>query len=245
MSAITRESYRKKRTADFSKYVGNFEKLEGLEIGALDFPTFKKEEGPIKYADSFSYEELLEKYKDSSIFNFQEIVRPDYVVWDLNNYGRIQERFDYIIACHVIEHLSNPFGFIQRVSNLLKPGGSLFLTIPDKRFIHEDCHRENTSLAHLLSDFAENSETASFDHYFDYIFGLEFDKVKDLEGLIERSRGLFRTGSLDIHCHVWTDQSFRQQLEFITSREWIPCKIKLSGHTPPGYNEFTVVLRRI
>jgi predicted SAM-dependent methyltransferase len=244
VSVITRESYREKRVADFVRYVGNFRNIEGLEIGALDFPTFRQGVSPIKYADSLSYEELLEKYGGSSIFDIREIVRPDYVARNLNDYARIQERFDYIIACHVIEHLPNPFGFTRQMIDLLKPGGSLFLAVPDKRFIAEDYARENTSLTHLLTDFAENPQTLTFDHYFDYMFGLEFDKAKDLAALIEKSKSLFRSGTLDIHCHVWTDQSFRQQIEFTTKHGWIQCAIIMSGLTPVGYNEFTVVLRK-
>jgi SAM-dependent methyltransferase len=244
MTAITRESYRKKRIADFLKYVGDFRKLEGLEIGPLDFPTFRKEEGKIKYADFLSYEELLSKYHDSSLFDTKEIVQPDYIIRALEDYSRIQDKFDYIIACHVMEHVPNPFGFICQLLDLLHREGVLFLAIPDKRFIAEDVKREETSLAHLLLDFVQNPDRVTFDHYFDYVLGLEYDRTLDVQTLIEKSKGLFDTGTFEIHSHVWTDQSFLKQIQYITEQGWIPCKILSSGSTPKGYNEFTVILKK-
>ena len=43
------------------------------------------------------------------------------------------ERFAYIIASHVIEHLPDPIRFLRDCEALLEPGGVLSLAIPDKR----------------------------------------------------------------------------------------------------------------
>jgi 2-polyprenyl-3-methyl-5-hydroxy-6-metoxy-1,4-benzoquinol methylase len=130
------------------------------------------------------------------LFNMKEFVPPDYVMHTLQDYSRIEERFDYIIPCHVMEHLPNPFGFIRQLLHLVNRGGLLFLTIPDKRYIAEVVRRQETSLAHLLLDFIQNPVTVSFDHYFDYILGLKQDRILDIQTLIKKSEGLFATGTL-------------------------------------------------
>jgi SAM-dependent methyltransferase len=39
--------------------------------------------------------------------------------------------FDFIVAWDVLEHLANPSRHIQRLGDLLKPGGRFYLTLPD------------------------------------------------------------------------------------------------------------------
>jgi len=247
ISASVRQNYRLKRRDDFKQYLGDWKTLKGLEVGALDFPIFGKEESDIFFADFYSYEQLIEKYKDSSIFNPAEIVRPEFVVPELDYYDQIQQSFDYIVACHVMEHLPNPFGFLKSVMARLKGGGALFLTIPDKRFIQEDCRRETTPFPHLLTDFEENPKALSFDHYVDFVWGIESEPRADLQGLIEKAKGLFDSGTFDIHSHIWTDFSFKYQIEYL-QKQWDPkFEILLCSSTPypAGYNEFTVILRKL
>ena len=246
MSFNVRQVYRGKRQADFLRYIGSPRELRGIEIGALDFPTFNKEESQVKFVDNLSYEELMEKYKDSSVFNPQEIVRPDYVVKTLEEYHTIGERFDYIIACHVLEHVPNPWGFIRTLGELLVKRGKLFLTIPDKRFIAEDRWRENTPFPHLLADDLGNATTLTFDHYFDFVWGREIMKKTDGPAMWKQAQDLYKKRTFDIHAHVWTDRAFRQHLFW--AKEWgcIPLKICLHGMTPysAGLNEFAVILER-
>lgn len=45
-------------------------------------------------------------------------------------------KFDLIIACHVIEHLDDPIAFIMEMRRLLKPGGCLFLEAPSERSVN-------------------------------------------------------------------------------------------------------------
>lgn len=54
-----------------------------------------------------------------------------FVLAPLEDYAPQAPRFDLIYCSEVIEHLADPGGFIDRVFELLAPGGLLFLTTPD------------------------------------------------------------------------------------------------------------------
>jgi len=43
----------------------------------------------------------------------------------------INNNYDLIILCHVLEHLQHPHNYIKRFINQLKPGGLLFIEIPN------------------------------------------------------------------------------------------------------------------
>ncbi|ANC54353.1 hypothetical protein A4249_12250 [Brevundimonas sp. GW460-12-10-14-LB2] len=44
------------------------------------------------------------------------------------------QRFDYVIASHVIEHVPNPIGWFRGIAEVVRPGGVFNLAIPDQRF---------------------------------------------------------------------------------------------------------------
>lgn len=54
-----------------------------------------------------------------------KVIRKYFEQSDLQN-----ESIDVIISCHVIEHVPDPFSFINRAFELLKPGGKLILETP-------------------------------------------------------------------------------------------------------------------
>ena len=45
-----------------------------------------------------------------------------------------RERFDAVVLSEVIEHLEDPFAFIDQLRRLLKPGGRIILTTPSRSF---------------------------------------------------------------------------------------------------------------
>jgi SAM-dependent methyltransferase len=62
---------------------------------------------------------------------------------------------DYVCASHVLEHLTNPVKAILEWVRILKPGGLLWLRIPDKRKTF-DRTRERSTLGHLIEDHENN-----------------------------------------------------------------------------------------
>jgi SAM-dependent methyltransferase len=45
--------------------------------------------------------------------------------------NRMQSRFDAVVVFQVLEHIADPLPFIRSCVNLLSPGGTLILTVPD------------------------------------------------------------------------------------------------------------------
>src|SRR6266540_1796095 len=106
--------------------------LEGLEIGPLDKPLVTRNDGQIKYLDYMSKEELIVRHADAC--DPKNMVDIDYINSPQNELSTlIKEKFDYVIACHVIEHIPNMIGWLNDVNKILKDGGYLFLAIPDRR----------------------------------------------------------------------------------------------------------------
>jgi hypothetical protein len=56
---------------------------------------------------------------------------------------------DRIIASHVLEHIPDLIGFLQSASRLVRPGGTLSVALPDRRYCF-DCFRPWTTTGALL-----------------------------------------------------------------------------------------------
>lgn len=79
-----------------------------------------------------TYDELVETYEGRR--NVDMIVEPDYVTSpNISLSEQIKERSDYIVACHVIEHIPNLIAWLNEINLLLDTRGRLFLAVPDKR----------------------------------------------------------------------------------------------------------------
>ncbi|HEY0184014.1 MAG TPA: class I SAM-dependent methyltransferase [Rhodopila sp.] len=108
----------------------------GLEIGPSFDPLFPKNEGfEVDIVDHASAEDLRRKYRDERGIDCSRIEEVDHV-WDGRPLTEVIGRtacYDYIVASHVIEHTPDLLGFLKECDGLLKPGGVLFLAVPDKR----------------------------------------------------------------------------------------------------------------
>ena len=123
----TREDYQRNRKA-FLESLVDIHNTEGLEIGALDLPTVLPGEGNCEFADYLSKGDLVKKYGVSKA----NIVPIKYLVErEAPIHEQIRKRFDYIVLCHVFEHVPDSIGYLQDLELLLKPGGKMVLECPN------------------------------------------------------------------------------------------------------------------
>lgn len=137
------------------------------------------------------------------------------------------EKYDFLLSCHSLEHVANPIKALKRWNEVLKKGGKIVLVLPDKNFTF-DHNRPYTTFAHLIQDF--NKETNEHDNtHFEEIYRLhDISKDADIGSVQElktRTQGNFTNRC--VHHHVYS-------LELI-SELLIHCgfKIKYQQKAPP------------
>ncbi len=139
----------------------------GLEIGPSHNPLLPKAAGyQVRIADYYDREGLLEKYE--GLRPTHKIEEVDYVLKGGNLADEIPDRFDYVLASHVIEHTVCLVSFLQGCAALLRPGGVLSLAIPDHRYCF-DRFRERTALGRVIDVYHAGSvvhtEGSVIEHY--------------------------------------------------------------------------------
>ncbi|MCC5617187.1 class I SAM-dependent methyltransferase [Nostoc sp. CHAB 5836] len=240
---ITRVDYQLNRL-QFLKKLVNLENSEGLEIGACDLPTVSKGVGKCEFADFRSAEEIVD------LWNLpREAVMPvKYILQrDSKVHLQIDKKFDFVVLCHVIEHIPNVIGYILDLHNLLKPGGLIIIACPDKR-ITFDASRPSTTIEHLLDDYYNNRNYPSLEHILEFAKAASDDlRQKSIESPKEFYRwgcDNFESGLADAHCHVWTDEEFFTQIKYLIDGDIIEgLKIVDKQYNNGAYNEFLIALK--
>ena len=97
---------------------------KGLEVGPLTSPIVTKQLGDIYYLDHLSTKLLKAKYKDD-VIDEEEIVEVDYVLKNSLSSTLKGQKFDYVVASHVIEHIPDFTKWLQEIAGVLKDGGVL------------------------------------------------------------------------------------------------------------------------
>jgi hypothetical protein len=114
---------------------------------------------------------------------------------------------------------------------VLRPGGVLFLTLPDARHTF-DSSRGRTTVEHLVRDHREGPEVSRQEHY------REWAEVECLpEDRVAQRVAEFAAETTRHHFHVWELEGF---LAFLRS---IPLDIDLEL-AQAHLDEFAVILRR-
>lgn len=245
----------------------------GLEIGALCRPIVAPGSGPVRYVDHMSTPELRIKYATDPNVDIEQIVDVSYV-WGKQSLPEAvgDERFDYVVASHVIEHVPDTVGWLREIGAVLKPGGMLSLAIPDMRYTF-DCLRTCTTFADLVESYMEKRRHPSFrqvlDHFSEaaavpsavtthaiWAGGHTVDEVPLahptlIRGMDEEElRDYYEqitSGELymDVHCHVFTPRTFMKILERLAGVGMLEYRVAAFFDTLPGEIEFFVTLEKL
>ncbi|MBA3487475.1 MAG: methyltransferase domain-containing protein [Lysobacter sp.] len=198
----------------------------GLEVGPSHNPVAAKANGfNVRVVDHLSQAELRSKYEGHNV-NIDNIEEVDFI-WrgePLEQILDTTERYDWIIASHVIEHMQDPIRFIRSCQKVLKPEGILSLAIPDKRYCL-DYLRPPSSTGCVLQAYLEERKRHTPGQIFDsFSFAakvedsiswdpetegsVDFLHAHGLAGLMLQNY-LESSDYVDVHGWVFTPSSFR------------------------------------
>jgi len=205
----------------------------GIEIGALHLPLPVPERARVRYVDHAANARLRTCYPELSIFRLTPV--------DIVDNGEMLDTIpavslDFIIANHFYEHCENPLKTFMIHLSRLKPGGMLYLAVPDKGKTF-DKYRPITPIEHLLDDYHNGPEHSRFEHYREWVRALE----QVPEGRVDDRARKLMGDRYSIHFHVWTMTAFLTMLEYLAhslKQRFIVKETVLSR------NEFIVVLQK-
>lgn len=208
-------------------------KGRGLEIGAMATPTNLPVGSRVRYVDV----QPPASYRKQAEYAPYRLVEP-VVIDDAERLSKFEDASqDFIVACHVLEHLENPIGALGSFFRVLKPGGKLILAIPDKRYTR-DAGRMLTSFEHVLRDFEEGPEWSREEHYRET--GRVIEQL-DGEALEEHVSTSLRTRR-NTHFHVWDFDNFAELL--LRARSVIGVDYDIQEVISAGQNELISVMQR-
>jgi SAM-dependent methyltransferase len=184
-------------------------KGNGIEIGALHFPLKVPSGATVRYVDRMAADELRAQYP--------ELDEAPLVAVDVIDDGEKLPQFknatvDFVIANHMIEHCQSPIESIENWLRVLKPGGVLFMAVPDKRYTF-DVHRAITPLGHVVRDYREGPHWSRSMHFREVVSGdANSDDTSRSEDEIAAAAQRLSDDDYSIHFHVWTQAEFLQLL---------------------------------
>ncbi|MFL5338555.1 MAG: methyltransferase domain-containing protein [Gemmataceae bacterium] len=191
---------------------------DGLEIGALHHPLPVPPAARVRYVDRLDTAGLRQQFPELA----GEPLAPVDIIDDAERLATIADASqDFVIANHLLEHTQNPIGALRRFLEVLKPGGSLYLAIPDQRGTF-DRDRPLTTLDHLHRDHAEGPQWSYFDHLNEYV-----TMVERLTGPAHEQRvQQLAASDYRIHFHVWTCDTFWEFLNAVRRRYELPFTVR-------------------
>lgn len=240
----------------------------GAEIGPLNIPLLSKDESRVSYVDHLDTAGLRKKYP-----TLQDIVPVDLpmINHSLEDTLRPVAPLDYIVGSQVMEHVPNPIRWLQELSKVLKVGGLVALSLPDRRLTF-DFFREETRPAEIVSAFLHDAVIPSVQSVYDNqslatainmhwaIPGSLYpDDVVTGRGAVSPPKAatnhleltnIAKSGKyLDAHCWVFTPPSFLLVMAQLATDGFLPFRCHQFYPTNPksgdrGSSSFTIVLER-
>jgi SAM-dependent methyltransferase len=235
--------------------------LRGLEIGALSRPVVRRTDGQVLYADYLGTRQLREKYKDDVSVRVDDLVEVDIVTGQVDfaaAWGQT-EKVDYIVASHVIEHVPDLVAWLDSLHTILKPGGSLRLAIPDRRYTF-DYLRAETRLADVVAAHLVRARAPTPHSVIDFTFNAarvdamaawegkvradQLERLHRPETVLAFARDALESGGYhDVHCWAFTPLSFATLFEDLATLGLVEFACEEFFATVYGEAEFFMNLR--
>ena len=204
---------------------------DGIEIGALHRPLRVPAAARVRFVDRMDVDGLRRHYPELAAL---PLVPVD-VVDDGETLATLADAsVDFVIANHFIEHTQSPLATLRSHLRVLRPGGALYLAVPDKRHTF-DVDREVTPLEHVVRDLEEGPQWSRAQHFHEW--AQHVDKAADVDAHAAK----LMADDYSIHFHVWTPDAFEELLHHARDELKLPFEI---AELQPNQHEFIAILRR-
>lgn len=207
---------------------------DGIEIGAMSYPLRLPAGARARYVDRLPKPELLTAYELAVDIGGRPLdAIPDNLVDDAETLATFADAsLDFVVANHVLEHLEDPVRALKNLVRVLRPGGILFLTLPNAD-VTWDKPRERTTVAHVMRDHEEGPEVSRRRHYEEWATFIEGAGPDMLETRVQA----FASEDARHHFHVWGLEDFLELVRALDLGATLEAAQRY-GH------EFAVILRR-
>lgn len=169
----------------------------GLEIGAFAAPTMMPPRAHATYVDRVpaSHWEGVAEYEGYYLID-PEVVEDATTLSSLPDNG-----YDFLVACHMLEHSPDPIRALVNWVRVVRPGGIVMIVVPDKRFTY-DRDREITSFEHVYRDYVEGPNVSADEHYTDIARNIyKMDIEMEIADYVSKKEPA-------VHFHVWDLEAF-------------------------------------
>jgi SAM-dependent methyltransferase len=204
---------------------------DGIEIGALDFPLRLPRGVRARYVDHLDADGLRAVHTQT-LSEGRPLIRVDVVDDGARLATFTDGSLDFVVANHVLEHIEDPISALENHLRVLRPGGVLYLALPDARMSF-DSERPRTTVEHLLQDHRIGPQVSRREHYEECA---RFIEGHQGDGIARRADEMEAEG-LCPHFHVWEPVTFASllaALEFPFAMELIQASV----------GEFITILRK-
>lgn len=209
-------------------------KGEGIEVGALHAPLQVPDSVKVHYVDRMSVSDLRKQYPELGAVG---LVEADIVDNGETLSSIADNSWDFVIANHMIEHCQNPIGALENFLRVIKPGGLIYMGVPDKRYTF-DIGRPLTTVDHLIRDYKEGPEWSKLGHYEEYVRLVDKFPEEQVAGRMQHLLDI----DYSIHFHVWTADSFPELLAYC--QENLSYRFEVE-HLHENFGELIVILRKV
>ena len=235
----------------FLKKISTIDKV--LEIGPFTNPCLRGKN--VYYFDVLNKENLILRAKENN-YPVTEIPEIHFVSAD-GNLEVVNETFDNVLSSHCVEHQPDLIKHLKDVSDILKPGGTYYLIIPDKRYCF-DALLPESNIAAVIEAFKERKTKHSLKSVIEHRALTTHNNARrhwagihgTLENVSNRISGAMKEFEdangryIDVHAWQFTPGSFSNIINMLNELNYIDFKVTEIYHTALFSLEFYVVLKK-